>query len=232
MTYGRLFPKLKNTSSKRVDLDEAAKRTLAKLGLPVTSNPLLDPRRSQEMIDALHEELGVDWSWGSYLENRSHLLRGSYLDKNGNYLHLGIDCNFPAGTEICAPCECIIENLYDDRDTPCGWGPRVLLKLLEGPKEGEHVILSHFAPLTLEVGKKISRGELIGPIGSPPLNGAWWPHLHIQCLSPKMFSLHAKNSFTDLDGYGDPRRKEALREEFPDPFWIIEQDVIATEKKS
>jgi hypothetical protein len=63
-------------------------------------NPLLDPRVSQFMVDEFHRARGVDGSYGSYIEDRRYLLRGSYLSATGAYLHLGVDFNVPQGTRV------------------------------------------------------------------------------------------------------------------------------------
>lgn len=74
-----LLPTLDLTESCEVNLDDAAIAWLAQQPANSESNPLLNPQKTQEMIEWLHASKGVSWSFGSYLEDRSHLHR---LGKN------------------------------------------------------------------------------------------------------------------------------------------------------
>lgn len=227
MSNGRLFPTLSQVRVAQVDLNKAAQHWFSLNERSRSPNLLLDPRHTQDMISELHQRLAVDWSWGSYLEDRRDLLAGSYLDQSAGYLHLGIDCNVAAGTPVVAPCEMTTLHLFDDKDAPQGWGPRIILSVDSGSRMGEIVVLAHLAPLSHAPGTTFAAGELIGVVGAPPFNGFWFPHLHIQCLSSQSYSRHEINDFAELDGYGHSRDRDSLSRDYPNPLWLIAHDISA-----
>src|SRR3989339_1541746 len=80
--FDMLFPELKEKRFGYVNMNEAAKAWFAKYPEPIVSeNPLLDPATCQAMMNEVHAELGIDVSYGGWLEDRSTLWRGSYLDE-------------------------------------------------------------------------------------------------------------------------------------------------------
>jgi len=172
------------------------------------------------MVDTVHRERGIEWSYGGYLEDRTFLLRGSYLDERGGYLHMGVDCNTPPGTVVATPFEGEVVDLFDDRDEPQGWGPRVIIATAD--PRAPYVVFGHLGPHRHALGTKLAPGDIVGEIAPPPLNGFWFPHLHLQILSAGAFRRCSEKRFLELDGYGHPRDKATLTLDYPDPTWIIE----------
>lgn len=216
----RLLPTLNLSEACEVNLDHAAQEWLAEYQLTGT-NPLLQPEVTQRMIDRLHERRGVRWSYGSYLEDRSTLLKGSYLDATEGYIHLGIDVNVEAGTPVAAPYDATVVNVFDD--TPCasGWGPRLILRPADSALP--YLILGHLTPFTLKAGDQVHAGQILAHIAPPPRNGDWFPHLHIQQIALDKVLQHEHDDYRSLDGYGHPRDLEVLRETCPDPMWLIRE---------
>lgn len=182
-------------------------------------NLLLQPEHTQQMLEALHSRLGVQWSYGSYLENRSTLLRGSYLDGTGGHIHLGIDVNVPAGTPVGAPCDASVVNVFDDRDERQGWGARMILRPVD--EAAPYIILGHLAPFSLKVGDSVSAGQILTHVAAPPFNGYWFPHLHVQLLSRGAVARQERDDYASLDGYGHARDLESLRRDYPDPMHLV-----------
>ena len=94
-----LFPELIGKRSTLIDLNLEAKKWLASRSTE-SVNPLLDPTICQNFVVECHQKLGIDFSYGGWLEDRSTLWRGSYLDQKRKYIHLGVDFNVPAGTQV------------------------------------------------------------------------------------------------------------------------------------
>lgn len=217
--FTKLLPTLDLNRAARVDLDSAAQEWLRARDARGV-NPLLHPEETQAMIDWLHSSLSVEWSFGGYLEDRSHFLRGTYLDQTGGYTHLGIDINAPAGTVVAAPYDAIVEDLFDDGDEPHGWGPRLILRPFD--VELPQLILGHLTSLSsFKVGDKVRVGDELAFIAPAPRNGYWFPHLHIQQIARPAVSAHREDGYLSLDGYGHARDLPTLVKTYPDPMWLL-----------
>src|SRR2546422_11572306 len=94
-----MFPGFPISRSAVVDLNSQAKMWSLRLPdlylVPGASNPLLDPYICQQMVEDVHRGLDVDWSYGGYLEYRSFLWAGSYLEETSSFIHVGVDFNVP-----------------------------------------------------------------------------------------------------------------------------------------
>lgn len=218
-----LFPGLGGTFFCEVNLDEEAMRWRA-LYVDMFANganPLLDPAVCQTFLDDLHARLGVEWSYGGYLENRRHLWQGSYLERSGNFLHLGIDFNVPRGTPVAAPRAAAAFLVDHDHDREGGWGQRVFLKLEGAPPDDLVLIFAHLQRAEVTPGTRLLRGEVFAEVGGPPDNGNWAPHLHVQVIPSDFLVDVFTERFAELDGYGPPTQVENLRVSFPDPLPLI-----------
>ena len=213
-----LLPTLVLSQGCEVNLDNAATEWFKELGHDGT-NPLLHPEITQKMIDKLHAKHGARWSYGSYLEDRSTLLKGTYLDDTGGYIHLGVDVNVGPGTPVAAPYDATIVNIFDDTPSPHGWGPRLIL----APADAllPYLILGHLTPYTFKPGDQVKMGQILAEIAPPPRNGDWFPHLHIQQIAREKVPHHEQDKYQSLDGYGHPRDLELLRKTYPDPTWLV-----------
>ncbi len=133
---------------------------------------------------------------------------------------MGIDCNAPPGTPIATPFSGEVIDIFDDSPEPQGWGPRVIVATTSS--RAPFLVFGHLDALRHPIGRKLSAGEIIGEIGPPPLNGYWFPHLHLQVVSAAAFHRHVSIGLESLDGYGHTRDQETLVADFPDPNWLIE----------
>lgn len=145
-------------------------------------------------------------TYGGYGENRKDIWKGTYLDKDKKYIHLGIDINVPAGTRIECPFNCVIYDRFKDIDTKIGWGGRLILQReINQP----YLILAHLNPqFLLFPSNYIRKGQILGEVGTWPTNGNTFQHLHVQAV----YDLDIKN----FDGYGS---LEDLKNN-PNPFEI------------
>ncbi|MCR4312177.1 MAG: peptidoglycan DD-metalloendopeptidase family protein [Candidatus Uhrbacteria bacterium] len=214
----KLFPELINKQSVVINLDTEAQAWLAKQP-PTKLNPLLDPVVCQTLIDECHRKYDVDFSYGGWMENRSTLWRGTYLDDDQRYIHLGVDVNVPAGTTVVADEVCTVIRIDNDYPDKHGWGTRVITKQ---PHEDVVRVFAHLDQrLNVRLGDELKAGAVVGTIGLPPFNGDWFPHLHIQMIDTHHYDDLLKNNLRDLDGYGRIQNIEFLRKTFPDPLHSV-----------
>ncbi len=218
-----LFLGLGGTRFREVNLDDEAVRWRARHPERFAggANPLLDPAVCQGFLNDLHTRLGVEWTYGGYLEDRRHIWHGSYLEGTGDFVHLGIDFHVPQGTAVAAPCSAAVFLVDHDLDRDGGWGQRVFLKLDGEPPGDPVLIFAHLQAIVVTPGTRLTRGTVFAEVGGPPDNGNWAPHLHVQTIpSDRLVEVFTEH-FAELDGYGPPSRVEALRASFPDPLPFI-----------
>jgi len=208
-----LFPQLSSKRWHYLDLNAQALIDYPGRSRRREDNPLNHPATCAEWITRTHQRLGTDYSYGGYLEDRSHLWRGHYQEKTKKFIHLGIDYNVPAGTDVSAPHDVVVEESWSDTDQDGGWGGRLIVRDVEA---GRYIILGHLDPATLPaVGTRLRAGDRLGIIGPVAVNGGWYPHLHVQCVS-ELSSSHP----IEIDGYSS-RPLHALASRFPNPIATI-----------
>lgn len=215
-----IFPRLKDKTFGYVNLNLEASEWLANKKFVEDKNPLLDPVICQQMVDDVHRKYHLDFSYGGWMEDRSLLWRGSYLESKKNFIHLGIDLNVPAGTEIALGFDVEIVKVDDDYPEDGGWGPRITVRHLSQPV---YLIYAHLGrEIKQQVGDKVRAGEVFARVGEPPFNGNWFPHLHVQTISPEYFAeLEKNNSWGQLDGYGSLNDLTINAARFKDPTQYI-----------
>ena len=223
-----LFPTLAGAKYAEVHLDREAESWIATYerthGQGLRS-PLLEPALCQQFVGELHARLGVAWSFGGYLEDRSRLWRGSYLEQTGAFIHLGIDCNVPQGTPFVTQRPAAVVLVDDDGDQDGGWGQRMFLKP-ELPAECDELpeivlIYAHLQHIAVAPGSRVAAGTVLAEVGGPPHNGNWAPHLHIQALRYDAFARILTEDFDNLDGYGHADNLAELAGLFPNPLDLV-----------
>jgi murein DD-endopeptidase MepM/ murein hydrolase activator NlpD len=208
-----LFPQLADKRWAAIDLNARAKIDFPGMSRKFEDNPLNDPEECAKWLDQIHKQLDVDFSYGGWMEDRSHLWRGHYQEQDGTFVHLGVDYNVPAGTEVYAPHRMTVHQLWIDQDQHGGWGGWVLVK---DESANLYVIFGHLDPAQLpQAGVKLQVGDGVGVIGRADVNGGWYPHLHIQCVEGSLpLDTHG------IDGYAKQAIPE-LMSRYPDPPTVL-----------
>lgn len=180
-------------------------------------NPLLDPSVCEKFVTDIHRREEMDFSYGGYLEDRSHLWRGHYQEKTGAFTHLGVDFNVPVNTAVSVPVPSEVVYTLKDGDEDGGWGGMVVLKT---KVVGVHYLFAHLRRETLpSVGSVLPRGSMAGLVAGYPENGNWYPHLHMQVLSPKALAINGLD-FRKIDGYA--KWSPNLEELYPNPMSLAQ----------
>jgi len=203
----RLFPHLAGTRWGYINLNRIAMQ-LQPLLAPLMSqptNPFLDPGYCEMWKGFVHQLMGIDNSWGGYMEDRAVVWAGHYHDE-GATMHVGVDFYVAAGCIVHMPVDATLVYSTVDPDQEGGWGGRMVFRYKD-----EHFILAHLRDMDMRVGKEFKRGEPVAVIAEDHCNGGWSPHLHWQ----RVRSLDLDHVLS-VDGYVRPY--EGIKEDFPNPL--------------
>jgi murein DD-endopeptidase MepM/ murein hydrolase activator NlpD len=193
-----LFPNLKKGKWIELNLNDESKKT---------NIDVLDPVSFDKWIHELEKERNANYSWGGFLEDRSYIWRNHPGAKNGNpsLIHLGIDYNVPAGTKVAILADGEVVHVMQNEDNSDGWGGRIIWRL----ENGNYLVYGHLKKnIKFKVGDKFKKGDIIGEIGTPDVNGGWFPHLHVQIIDKIFFDKFKDKK--DIDGYL-PKGHELLK---------------------
>lgn len=215
-----IFSSSENKKFGYVNLNLEAKEWIANKEFIQEKNPLNDSAICQEMVNYAKKKYDLDFSYGGWIEDRSFLWCGSYLDKKKIYTHLGIDISASAGTEVAATFDAKVVKVDDDYPEEGGWGTRVILKHRSEPL---YFIYAHLdRDIQCKAGDLIAKGKIFAKIGKPPYNGNWFEHLHLQAITEEYYKeIERKNLWDELDGYGLESESEINAKRFPDPTKFI-----------
>jgi len=196
-----------------VNLNEEAKKYVEN----IETGDLLDSDFCQKVVHSIANRYGVDFTYGGWMEDRSYLWSGSYLENSGNFIHLGIDFNVPAGTNVFANHDMVVVHTENDYPLKHGWGTMVIGYI---EKFDVCILYGHISKNNIwKVGQKIKSGEIVGMVGDKNDNGFWFPHLHVQTISKDYFDeVNLKNAWKEFDGYGHKDDLDKLAKNYRDPM--------------
>lgn len=224
----KLFPTFAREKFASVNLDSEAR-------LWAAENPALFPNDGQNplrltennslLVDWVHKKHGVRASFGGYLEDRSFLWKDTYLSSTGSFIHAGVDINIPAGTPIRLPFDGVILRTDDDTPAAWGWGPRVFVmprsEERHSPNEALVLIIAHLGAVRVRSGEIVKEGLHFADVGTPPGNGGWFPHIHLQAIRRDYFDELSQSGFESLDGYFHEKDIDRFKALHPDPWSLI-----------
>lgn len=210
-----IFPTLRGKEVGYASVADFADRWLARRPTSV-ENPLLDPVECQRMIDDMHDALGVEWSYGGWLEDRGRLWRGTYITERNTPLHLGVDLNVPAGTPVASNLTMRCFRVESDHPEPHGWGTRVIMVL----GDGTYLVYAHVQDVRCKPGDFVYGGDVFAEVGTPEINGGWFAHLHVQAVTTPSLEVGLR-TLAEMDGYGSIADLRVLTRLHPDPLRFI-----------
>jgi murein DD-endopeptidase MepM/ murein hydrolase activator NlpD len=123
-----IFPKLKGKIFGYVNLNTEAELWMKNKKPSPSKEALLDASISSIMVTDVHNKYHLDYSYGRWVEDRSFLWKGTYLEPLNTYIHLGIDINAPDGTEIATNFDAEVVIIDDDYPEEGGWGAKSGIK--------------------------------------------------------------------------------------------------------
>lgn len=169
-----------DTDGKAIVLDLSTGSRLR--GEPVAD---LDIGRLGKLIDETMGEAGTGFAFGRYAEPRD-LYRSEHFTggAENRTVHLGLDLFCAAGTPVFAPLDGQVE-LKTNNARELDYGPMLVLRHEDPVGEVFFTLYGHLGPEVLDElrsGQVIKAGQQLATVGSPPDNGNWPPHLHLQLI--------------------------------------------------
>lgn len=175
------------------------------------------------LVESLLEQAGATVGIGGYGEKRGWYARGEQFSAGTEVrsVHLGVDIWAPAGAPVFAPYDAVVHSAQDN-DLLGDYGPTVILAhSLEG--ETFYTLYGHLSRESLlgkEPGARISKGEEIGTLGSPAVNGQWPSHLHFQVI------LDMLGKAGDFPGVSTEAEREHFLRLCPNPNLILRSPLL------
>ncbi len=182
----------------------------------------LETPRLAETIAKAMAEAGAAVGVGRYDEARAIYTTGSFA-AGGNptaerrTVHLGIDLSVPPGSPVQAPLDGEVHTVAVNA-APKDYGPLVILRHRVPSGEEFFTLYGHLdrgSVAGLAPGRAVRAGEAFAAVGSPPENGDWWPHVHVQII------LDLLGLDEDFPGVAAPGRRSLWAGLSPDPNLIL-----------
>jgi hypothetical protein len=189
--------------------------------VPRKLRPFKDPVVTHQMEEEYHRYLGLDWSYGGWMEDRSNIRRGTYLEKDKLWIHTGIDVNHNPGIRVLSLADGPI--VYQGTDAPLvgGWGYHVI-QIINFRGRPHALVYAHLAKhLPHATGVRVTKGVWIGTIGNSTVNGVWRPHLHLNLFADIDDVTDWENFSNTMDGYVKESEIMFWARKCPDPTPLI-----------
>jgi len=132
-------------------------------------------------------------------------------------VHLAIDLTLEAGSAVFAPIAGKVHG-FEDATQQLDYGPLIVLRH-DGGGVPFFTLYGHLSRESLDglfIGQPIAAGQRIGWIGSAPVNGDWWPHVHIQLITD-MLDIPC-----NFNGSAFPNQRAVWKSLSPDPNLILQ----------
>jgi murein DD-endopeptidase MepM/ murein hydrolase activator NlpD len=188
--------------------------TTDKLNLPLT-----DSKAFEEFVENYFSVSQAKVAYGGYLEHRN-LYQRSTVFKDINIeernIHIGLDLWIKAGTPVLAALDGTIHSFQNNLAFG-DYGPALIL---EHHIEGFtfYTLYGHLSLESLDEkveGQVVHKGEIIGQLGAPPVNGDYAPHLHFQIIADM------QGEKGDYPGVCSKKELEFYKENCPDPNLLL-----------
>jgi 4-aminobutyrate aminotransferase-like enzyme len=193
-----------------------------------TMNDLLDPELLSRNVSRTLEDRAVAVLIGRYDEARAFYTTDAFVTPENDgaawrTVHIGLDYFVSPGTEVKAVYDGSVFNVKNnigDRD----YGPTVILEHRVTSDLCFYSLYGHLSVdslPSLDIGRPIKKGEVVGRIGSRSENGNWPPHLHFQV----MLDMLGKNG--DFPGVASVAERSTWKSICPDPALLFAGKVSA-----
>ena len=173
-------------------------------------------------IDKAMREAGAAVGLGRYDEARAIYATGAFAAAGDpaaerRTVHLGVDLSVPPASAVRAPLDGAV-HIVARNDAPKDYGPLVILRHALPPGPEFYTLYGHLDPDSvagLRPGQAVRAGERFAAVGAPPVNGDWWPHVHVQII------LDLLGLDEDFPGVTAPGRRSLWTGLSPDPNLIL-----------
>ena len=171
-------------------------------------------------INAYLQSRNKSIAYGGYLEVRSLYTRSDHFStksaSDSRNIHLGVDLWCAAETPVLAAFEGVVHSFQDNTNYG-DYGPTIILKHCIETVEFYTLYghLNRSSIKTLRKNDQISKGQLIGWLGSSEVNGDYAPHLHFQIIK------NIESYEGDYPGVSSQNDLAFYRANCPDPNLIL-----------
>lgn len=207
---------LESPSTSKIDLSPNNPR--------VASTDCRDNKDISTLVEAVLRESGAAYGIGGYDEKRGWYARGEQFSNGDEVrsIHLGVDIWAPAGEPVYAPYDAVVHSAQDNALFG-DYGPTVILSHeLDGVNF--YTLYGHLSRESLPgkaPGAVITKGEQIGTLGAPPINGDWPPHLHFQIITDMLGKVG------DYPGVAAQSQRDRFLTLCPDPNLILRSSLLS-----
>lgn len=132
-------------------------------------------------------------------------------------IHIGVDLFAAVGTPVRVPLDATVASVVDNAGS-LDYGPTVILRHDLADGVTFHTLYGHLDSEVLQrlqAGQVVRRGDPVGYIGSPAVNGGWAPHLHLQIIVDRV------GYDGDFPGVARPSERALWLSLSPDPNLIL-----------
>lgn len=149
----------------------------------------LDVDSLAALVDRAMADAGTEFAFGRYGERRDlyhteNFAGGDQKTGERRDVHMGIDLFCRAGTDVCSPLDGVVE-IVANNTAELDYGPMLMVRHRIGNGASFFILYGHLSLSSVRgvnVGDRPSAGDKIAEVGTPPENGNWPPHLHIQVI--------------------------------------------------
>ncbi|MHA2092552.1 MAG: aminotransferase class III-fold pyridoxal phosphate-dependent enzyme, partial [Candidatus Kariarchaeaceae archaeon] len=181
-----------------------------------------DTKHLTQLIANKLDHENAEIAIGRYNESRLIYTTDAFqVSTNRGYewrtVHLGIDLFTIENTEVYSPLDGVVHSLQDNA-SKLDYGPTIILEHKIHNDLSFYTLYGHLSRDSLqnkEMGQIISKGELMGSIGSYEVNGNWPPHLHFQIITDML------GNAGDFPGVALHSQKAVWTSICPDPNTIL-----------
>jgi murein DD-endopeptidase MepM/ murein hydrolase activator NlpD len=178
------------------------------------------PKEFGKYVQMKMLSIGASAAIGRYNEDRV-IYRRSPLFGTERSIHLGIDIFLPAGTKVLAPLDATIHSVRDNKGFG-DYGPTIILQHTFGSLAFYTLYghLSRGSLIGMGPGMSVRKGEVIGEIGTPDVNGNWPMHVHFQIIG----DMEGRSG--DFPGVSSHSNRAHYLKLCPDPNLILRLDAL------
>ena len=158
-------------------------------------------------------------AFGGYQEIRNLYKRSTVFNakkKEERNIHIGLDLWINESASVHAALEGRIHS-FQNNIALGDYGPTIIVQhQLDG--HIFHTLYGHLSEESLigkQIGNVVTKGQQIGKLGFPPINGDYAPHLHFQII------IDMENKFGDYPGVCSSRTLDHYNTNCPDPNVLL-----------
>ena len=158
-------------------------------------------------------------AYGGYNEKRNLYKRSEIFNDDTSEerdIHIGLDLWIAAGTQVLAALDGSVHSFNYNKGIG-NYGPTMILQHHEG-QHTFHTLYGHLSLESidgLEIGIPFKKGQTIGILGTPEVNGDYAPHLHFQII------IDIEGYFGDYPGVCNKKKLDFYLANCPDPNLLL-----------